>query len=86
VVTDSAPVLALRDASSAPLGSCPFGTGIDVIRFQQGWAECRMGHRIGWVEMRNLGTEADMKRKAPIMSSPAPRPKEIPVRVGEDEP
>lgn len=78
VVTEGAPMLGLRDAAAPVITTYPFGTGMEVIRFHHGWAECLMDRHIGWVEMRHLGTEADMRRKAPIMGSPVPRPRRIP--------
>jgi hypothetical protein len=43
-----------------------FGTGVEVVRFHQGWAQCLMGRHLGWMEMRFLGTEREMKELAPI--------------------
>ena len=34
-----------------------FGTGVEVVRFHQGWAQCLMDRHLGWMEMRFLGTE-----------------------------
>jgi hypothetical protein len=51
-----------------------FGTGIDVIRFQKGWAQCLMEDRIGWMEMRYLGTEAEMRESAPFKEKRAFEP------------
>jgi hypothetical protein len=43
-----------------------FGAGIEVVRFQKGWAQCLTQDRIGWMQMRFLGTEEEMKEKAPF--------------------
>jgi|GEM_PF-3249511 hypothetical protein len=45
------------------LRSCAFGEEVKVIRFHAGWAECLFNNMIGWVEMKGLGTEEDVKEK-----------------------
>jgi hypothetical protein len=57
-------------AESPVIRTFKFGTAIEVIRFQKGWAQCLMGKRIGWMEMRYLGTEAEMKERAPLKQKP----------------
>jgi hypothetical protein len=43
-----------------------FGTGVEVVRFHQGWAQCLMDRSLGWIEMRFLGTEREMNDLAPL--------------------
>jgi hypothetical protein len=64
-------------AESPEIRRYEFGATIPVIRFQGGWAQCLMGNRIGWMEMRFLGTEAQMKEKAPLQLKPAVDPIEL---------
>lgn len=64
-------------AESPEIRRYDYGTSIPVIRFQGGWAQCLMGNRIGWMEMRFLGTEAQMKEQAPIKLKPAVDPIEL---------
>jgi hypothetical protein len=66
VLDDEAPLRVRPRETAELLGSFRFGDGVDVLRFHQGWAECVTGDRIGWMEMRFLGTEAEMKERAPF--------------------
>jgi hypothetical protein len=76
-VVEPEAVLRERPRAEAPeLGTHRFGKSVDVLRFHQGWAECLMDGRIGWMEMRFLGTEDEMKERAP-------RPPQPPLR-GQD--
>jgi hypothetical protein len=45
------------------LRSVAFGEEVKVIRFHAGWAECLFKDSIGWIEMKGLGTEEDVKEK-----------------------
>jgi hypothetical protein len=45
------------------LRSVAFGEEVKVIRFHAGWAECLFKDSIGWIEMKGLGTEEDVKGK-----------------------
>lgn len=86
VVTEEAPMWSRPEEESEVLRIYAFGAGLEVVRFRGGWAECLMEHRLGWVEMRNLGTEEEMKLKAPLRGTPALRPKRTPPPEGEDGP
>jgi hypothetical protein len=74
VVRDEGVLQERPRAGSPVIRTFKFGTGIEVIRFQKGWAQCRTGDRIGWMEMRYLGTEAEMKERAPLMQRPEVEP------------
>jgi hypothetical protein len=66
VVVDDA-ALRRRPLATAPrIGGFSFGDGVDVVRFHQGWAEVVTRGKIGWIEMRCLGTQDEMKRTAPL--------------------
>jgi len=84
VVTKEAAFHARPDTTTDLLNTYPFGTGMEVMRFHGGWAECRMGSFLGWVEMRHLGTEEEMRRNRGLMGTPTPRRRKIPVSSGED--
>lgn len=66
VVLDDALMRARPREDAAALSRYPFGTSVEVLRFQKGWAECLRDGRIGWMEMRFLGTEEEMKVRAPF--------------------
>ena len=66
IVLDDALLRARPVDDAATLGRYSFGASVDVLRFQKGWAECLKDGRIGWMEMRFLGTEEEMKVKAPF--------------------
>ena len=66
VIGDEAVLRERSEADAPEIRKYPFGAGVDVIRFQGGWAQCLMDGRIGWIEMRSLGTEAEMKEIAPV--------------------
>lgn len=66
VLDDEAPFRERPREDAALLAGYAFGDGVDVLRFHQGWAECLMDGRIGWMEMRFLGTEEEMKERAPF--------------------
>jgi hypothetical protein len=70
VVEDAADFRSRPHAAATLLGRFRFGDGIEVVRFHQGWAECVMEEKIGWMEMRCLGTEEEMKVKAPFKGTP----------------
>ncbi len=70
VILDEAPFRERPREDAALLAGYAFGEGVDVLRFHQGWAECVMGGRIGWMEMRFLGTEEEMKEQAPFREKP----------------
>ncbi len=74
VVRGDAPFRERARSGAAAFETYAFGTPVDVVRFHQGWAQIRMGRRIGWMEMRYLGTEEDMKEKAPFKGKPAAKP------------
>lgn len=84
VVEEEARLRSRPDGGAETLGVYPFGAGIPVIRFNQGWAECRVDGRIGWMEMQDLGTEEEMKLKAPLMLTPVPKVR--PLREAGDSP
>ncbi|MBZ0268197.1 hypothetical protein K8I85_08570 [bacterium] len=85
VVTREAAFHCRPDTTTDLLKTYPFGTGMEVMRFHGGWAECRMGSFLGWVQMRHLGTEDEMRRNQAVMGSRTPRPRAIPLPSGEDE-
>lgn len=66
VVKDSAVFRARPDPGASVIREYRFGTGVEVVRFHQGWAQCLMGDHLGWMEMRFLGTEREMKELAPV--------------------
>ncbi len=66
IILDDASLRERPREDAAPLASYAFGEGVDVLRFHQGWAECLMDGRIGWMEMRFLGTEEEMQEQAPF--------------------
>ena len=66
VVADEADLRLRPAAAAAALQRCRFGDEVEVLRFHQGWAECLRDGRIGWVEMKSLGTEEQMKESAPF--------------------
>jgi hypothetical protein len=68
IVGDDAVLLARPKEEAPTLARYPFGATVEVLRFQQGWAECLKDGRIGWIEMRHLGTEEEMKGRAPFRS------------------
>jgi len=70
VVSETAEFRSRPNEASSLLGRFRFGEGIEVIRFQHGWAECLTDGKIGWTEMRFLGTEEEMKVKAPFKATP----------------
>jgi hypothetical protein len=74
VVAGDAPLRERPDEGAAVLRNSSVGTGLDVIRFHQGWAECVLEGKIGWMEMRFLGTqrEVDVKRPARATSGNPP--------------
>jgi hypothetical protein len=51
-----------------------FGTGVPVVRFHEGWAEVVLGDRMGWMEMRFLGTEKQLEEARPFRGKPAVEP------------
>jgi len=77
VVRDDAVFQERPQLDSPEIRRYEFGTSIPVIRFLGGWAQCLMGDRIGWMEMRFLGTEAQMKEKAPLKLKPTIDPAEL---------
>lgn len=85
VITADANLHRRPDGAAELVKTYPFGTGLEVMRFHAGWAECRMGSYLGWVEMKHLGTEEEMRRKQPLMGTPTPQRREMPVPSGEDE-
>ena len=66
VVTDEAELRARPATDASSFSRCRFGDAVEVLRFHQGWAECLRDGRIGWMEMRSLGTEEQMKERAPF--------------------
>jgi len=66
VVGDRAVFRVRPRAEAAAIREYGFGTGVQVVRFHQGWAQCLMERSLGWMEMRNLGTEHEMKELAPV--------------------
>ena len=66
VVGDSAVFRARPRPEANAIREYDFGTGVEVVRFHQGWAQCLMGESLGWMEMRFLGTEREMKELAPV--------------------
>ncbi len=65
VVTPKASVRARPDSTAAEIRGCSFGHPVSVIRYHKGWAECLFPGLIGWMEMKFLGTEQDVKEKEP---------------------
>lgn len=51
---------------AARIRGADFGTGIDVVRFHNGWAQILLGDRMGWMEMRFLGTREEMEAARPF--------------------
>ena len=49
----------------------PFGTSVEVVRFHGGWAQILMGGRLGWMEMRFLGTQQEMEDARPFKGKAA---------------
>jgi hypothetical protein len=43
-----------------------FGTSVEVVRFHGGWAQILIGGRLGWMEMRFLGTQQEMEDARPF--------------------
>jgi hypothetical protein len=66
VVADQAELRARPEAEASSFSRCRFGDEVEVLRFHQGWAECLRDGRIGWMEVRSLGTEEQMKERAPF--------------------
>jgi hypothetical protein len=66
VVGDSGVLRARPIPEADEIRQYDFGTAVEVVRFHQGWAQCLMGRHLGWMEMRFLGTEREMKELAPI--------------------
>jgi hypothetical protein len=66
VVVDAAVFRDRPQPSAAAIHEVQFGTGVEVVRFHQGWAQCLMGQSLGWMEMRFLGTEREMRELAPL--------------------
>ncbi|NNE44975.1 MAG: hypothetical protein HKN12_12270, partial [Gemmatimonadetes bacterium] len=59
-----------RPRPEAKLRDCPFGMAAPVVRFHQGWAQVILEDRIGWIEMKFLGTEAQMLAGKPFKGKP----------------
>ncbi len=70
VINDPALLRTEPDRDSREIGRYDFGKGIAVVRFHRGWAQCLMGGKIGWMEMRCLGTEKEMRELAPFRTKP----------------
>jgi hypothetical protein len=66
VVGDGAALRERPRPEASTIREYEFGTGVEVVRFHQGWAQCLMGGSLGWMEMRFLGTEREMKELAPL--------------------
>lgn len=58
-----------------------FGTGLDVVRFHNGWAQILLGPRMTWMEMRFLGTREEMEAARPFKGKPPVSP----LRVDREE-
>jgi len=82
VVEEEATLRERPHEEADPLELHRFGTAVDVLRFHQGWAECVMSGRIGWMEMRFLGTEQEMKDRAPFRERPPLRGADRPGGAG----
>ncbi len=74
IVDEEAPLRTRPREDADVLRSYAFGTGVEVVRFHLGWAECLLDETLGWMEMRHLGTEEEKRLKAPLRGTPAPRP------------
>ena len=66
VVGDTAVFRDRPQPTAAAIREYQFGTGVEVVRFHQGWAQCLMDRSLGWMEMRFLGTEREMRELAPL--------------------
>jgi hypothetical protein len=56
-VVRSEAVLRERPMAESPvIRQYDLGAGVNVIRFHNGWAQCQAERRIGWMEMRFLGS------------------------------
>jgi hypothetical protein len=60
--------------AAAAIRRMDFGTGVPVVRFHEGWAEVVLGDRMGWMEMRFLGTEKQLEEARPFRGKPAVEP------------
>ena len=70
VINDPALLRTQPDRNAREIARYEFGQGIAVVRFHQGWAQCLMAGKMGWMEMRCLGTEKEMRELAPFRSRP----------------
>lgn len=86
IVTADAVFHSRPRAGADVLGECAFGTALGVVRFHQGWAECVRDRTIGWVEMRHLGTEEEMRLREPLLGRPVPKRRPVSEPPLEDAP
>jgi hypothetical protein len=63
VITPKADAYPRPQTVGEVIRSVAFGEEVKVIRFHAGWAEVLFNNTIGWVEMKGLGTEEDVKEK-----------------------
>ena len=70
LLDDDVPLRLRPQPDAETISRHAYGNGVDVLRFHQGWAECLMSGRIGWMEMRFLGTEEEMEEQAPYRAKP----------------
>jgi hypothetical protein len=66
VVREGAELRERPRADSPLVRPAEFGTGLDVVRFHNGWAQVVSGRRMAWMEMRFLGTREEMEAKRPF--------------------
>jgi hypothetical protein len=66
VVKDGCEVRDRPQPAAAAVRAVEFGTGVPVVRFHEGWAEVVLEERIGWMEMRFLGTEKQLEEARPF--------------------
>ncbi len=75
IIDDDTPFHELASDDSPEIGRFDFGTSVDVVRFHLGWAEARLGQRIGWIGLHHLGSEEEMKERAPFKRKPESKPR-----------
>lgn len=70
VVREGAELRERPQAESARIRGADFGTGIEVVRFHNGWAQVLLQDRMAWMEMRFLGTREEMEAMRPFKGKP----------------
>jgi len=73
IVRDGAEFRGRPRADSEVLRTFDFGADVGVVRFHGGWAEVLLDGRVGWIDMRFLGTKRELDEAAPFKGKPTVR-------------